>query len=81
MPDKLDSITKKVTEMANQTTADYKQIQGLVHQRNVFYATIKQCQEICAGYILPSSKLKAEKAMTELLGILDDKNLIKEMQK
>ena len=81
MSDKLDSITKKITEMAEQTTADYKQIQGLVHQRNVFYATIKQCQEICARYILPDSKLTAEKAMIELVGILDNRNLIKEMQK
>ena len=82
MTDKLDSITKKVTEMANQTTADYKQIQGLVHQRNVFYATIAKCQKICAYYINGGeNQISAEEATNQIVEVLSDKNLIEEMQK
>lgn len=76
----VDSATDIVAKISEQVNADYKQIQGLVHQRNVFHKTIKSCQEVCARYLLPNSE-PAQKFMSELLGILDDKNLIEEMQK
>jgi len=58
---------------------DKTQLQSEIHKRNTFFRAIKSCQEICARYILPDSQLKAEDAMSELVGILDNKDLVKEM--
>jgi hypothetical protein len=62
---------------------DAKQISGLVHQRNVFFKTIKECQAILADYILPDDithpAIAPTVALNRLIGILNDKELIKEM--
>ena len=55
---------------------DIKQLQGEIRERNIYFQTIKKCQEICARYSIPDSTLSAEQGMSELIGILDDKKLI-----
>ncbi len=59
---------------------DAKQVSGLVHQRNVFFKAIKECQVILADYILPDNKTQPTVVLNRLISILDDKELIKEMQ-
>jgi hypothetical protein len=78
---KENKMTQEIINLSNQVIADYKQIQMEVHQRNLFFNTVKSCQEICARYILPDSTVTAEDAMTELVEILDNQDLIKEMSK
>lgn len=59
---------------------DVKQLQGEVRERNEYFRTIKKCQEICTRYVIPDSTLSAEESMNKLIGILDDKKLIKLME-
>lgn len=42
--------------------------------------TIIKCQQILAKYIEPTLQISPEECISELLGVLDDKNLVKEIK-
>jgi len=46
----------------------------------IMHHTVKKCQAILAKWIVPESGITDSDCLTELLGVLDDKSLIKYME-
>jgi hypothetical protein len=60
--------------------ADSKQISGEVHERNLYFKTIEKAQNLLAEYANPDSNITPEGCIDGLIGILDDKELVKTMR-
>ncbi len=73
-------MTNDVSEIANKTTADYKQISELVHERNTYYKALQDAQKELAFYLTPESGMVAGECIDKLIGILDGRKLVELMK-